>query len=909
MTFARVASSRTQVAATGAANALTLPSGVMAGDLLVCFAVSRVSTTAITVSVGTWTTVSTEATTMYSAIFARIATGTSADQITLNKAADDWCVTILRIVDHGVTTIASDIKVGTWAVATALDPDSPSLNAGSTADWLWLAEAGIQYTATGSVFNAAPANYTMVSNIKSASSTTSCGLAVAQRSLNTQTEDPGVWDTNLGSTRPCRAQTIAIPGGTPRSGARTDLCESVASSLTTVILNTPTFVPVANSVLLAVCCIGNTTGIGTLTGTVTDSLSSGWTKLDEYQAASGSGMVQIWAQDIGASPATRVVTLTTTTTIGMATVIALYSLLGTQATASILGTVRHSTANLESDTINVSTANSLVFGAFSDANGTGTATPLSGEMLDLGLTDATNGEKYAIFHAANVVATGNFTFGVGTITGSQSSMAAWELKAAGGGATDYTQTATDAEGITDSRTVAQVAARSGPDELLGITDQFTQTIGLVVVLTDSIGMLDSITQTTGYTATQTDAVGVLDSQTRASVASQTVTDAEGITDPSLVRASVVSQAATDAVGITDPSLARVSVVTQSLTDPIGLVDSQSQTGAYAPTITDTEGLVDSRTQAAASTRAQTDALGIADTYGAGVTRSLTDGFGIVDPLTSVNGAALTTTDSLGLLDSLSSATGRPLTDSIATTDTTTQAAVFFKTQVDPFGLADAESGALARPVADPLGVADVAIQTTGFTQTAIDPLGLVDSKVDSMADARTVVDTVGTLDSTVQVSASARTQTDAVTLPDSAGQAAATAQAITDPLATTDSVIAINGTLQVITDILGLTDSHAEQFGLAMSLTDPVGMADGLTLAATVVLTLTDALATLDSTALASDVVQEIVDLVGAIDDTLTSSEWAVLLTDLISVNELVDVGGLIRFITDAYWGADLTNA
>lgn len=138
--------------------------------------------------------------------FAKIATGSDALQVT--GAAQDYAIDCLAIANHGVTTLATDIKWSAPASATTGNANPPSLDAGSVRDWLDIAHCAIDMTATGDTLSAVPASYTESARLKSANSTSSTAVGVAWRQVSTQTEDPGTF-TN--TSRPWIAATLAIP--------------------------------------------------------------------------------------------------------------------------------------------------------------------------------------------------------------------------------------------------------------------------------------------------------------------------------------------------------------------------------------------------------------------------------------------------------------------------------------------------------------------------------------------------------------------------------------------------------------------------------------------------------------------------------------------------------------------------
>jgi hypothetical protein len=139
--------------------------------------------------------------------WAKIAAG--SDTATLTGAAQDFAAVVLRIENHGVSNIASDVKVGTAATGTSATPNPPSLDAGASRKHLWIASNGSDDDDEAVSFPLEPSGFTGVCQIESAQSTSSCMLQVAQLAEETQTKDPGTF--NLGASEEWIAQTIAVP--------------------------------------------------------------------------------------------------------------------------------------------------------------------------------------------------------------------------------------------------------------------------------------------------------------------------------------------------------------------------------------------------------------------------------------------------------------------------------------------------------------------------------------------------------------------------------------------------------------------------------------------------------------------------------------------------------------------------
>jgi hypothetical protein len=191
--------------------ALNMPSGIVAGDLLLAFTVNdNPGTTDMAIS--GWTQVFHEAYTsnvIKHACFAKIAVG--SDTATLTGASQDYAATVLRIpvFNHGVGTIATDIKVATVAIGLSETPNPNDLDAGSSKKWLWLASNGSDDDDNNSTYW--PTSYTGISQVESAQSTSSCMLQLAYRQLEAQSENPGTFALTAGQSEEWVAKVIAIP--------------------------------------------------------------------------------------------------------------------------------------------------------------------------------------------------------------------------------------------------------------------------------------------------------------------------------------------------------------------------------------------------------------------------------------------------------------------------------------------------------------------------------------------------------------------------------------------------------------------------------------------------------------------------------------------------------------------------
>lgn len=206
--FASIATSNTTSGTTLAGGAaLNMPSGIQAGDLLVVFA-SNDATGGTGMAISGWTQLFHQQYTgdvvSYGA-WAKIAAG--SDTATLTGASQDYTAVAIRVVNHGVTTIATDIKVGTPALTSGANPDPPSLDAGASNKWLWVEGYGADDDDETATYWST--SYTGVASVESAQSTSSTISTLAYRQNETQTENPGTMA--MGLSEEAVANVIAIP--------------------------------------------------------------------------------------------------------------------------------------------------------------------------------------------------------------------------------------------------------------------------------------------------------------------------------------------------------------------------------------------------------------------------------------------------------------------------------------------------------------------------------------------------------------------------------------------------------------------------------------------------------------------------------------------------------------------------
>lgn len=195
----------------GTNNAFSNPADVVVGELLLAYVTVDLAGGAGGIATGSGSAVWTElfddanGTAVRHALYARIATG--SDALVLTGPTEDYVVQIIRIGNHGCATTA-DIEVGTTATGTSGTPNPPSLAAGSTQKWLWIAMAGVDYT-TGITLDTFPTGFTTIDTEVSAVSASSVAMFWAYKQDEVDTLNPLNW--GIDASRAWVANTVAVP--------------------------------------------------------------------------------------------------------------------------------------------------------------------------------------------------------------------------------------------------------------------------------------------------------------------------------------------------------------------------------------------------------------------------------------------------------------------------------------------------------------------------------------------------------------------------------------------------------------------------------------------------------------------------------------------------------------------------
>jgi len=341
-------------------------------------------------------------------------------------------------------------------------------------------------------------------------------------------------------------------------------------------------------------------------------------------------------------------------------------------------------------------------------------------------------------------------------------------------AVDYTETATDATGVTDSATATKTGSRTATDPAT-VTDTTTRSVGAARTATDPVGVADGVTVTKRSTRTATDSAGVTDTVERVTALVRTVTDTVGVTD-SVERVTASRRTVTDSVGVADTVVtARVVVVVVS--DPVGAADVVDGTvfSGEAPTVTDTVDVTDSVVRVTETVRTVTGPV------------TVTDQPVVVHAQTRVSVDPVAVTDTV----EASRGIGAIATDGVGVSDTVTVV----------------QQTAYTEPVTEPVTVTDAVDRVTETTRTVTEQVGITDGVTTARALVVVITDTVGATDIPQGAKTTQVTVTETVNATDDVIQAFGFGRTITEPVTGTDSVERVHLALRTITEAVDVSES------------------------------------------------------------------------------------------------------
>jgi hypothetical protein len=199
----------------------------------------------------------------------------------------------------------------------------------------------------------------------------------------------------------------------------------------TATVTTVSFTPAADSLVVAMCSMGNGNTVASSLGAVTDSVGSTWTRL-AGEASTGGGVAEVWCCDAGSSPAARTVTYDPGGAGTSGVVLAVRYYTGALPRVSQPGAtaVNGGTAT-PSKAITTTTIGALVVGAAATAS-SGYTLVANANSTILGQVIGTSGDTSCAWRASGTVTTpGSLTFGfTNTTSGAVWRMALAEIKPA-----------------------------------------------------------------------------------------------------------------------------------------------------------------------------------------------------------------------------------------------------------------------------------------------------------------------------------------------------------------------------------------------------------------------------------------------------------------------------------------------
>lgn len=198
----------------GTSHTITMPSGIVSGDLLlVCL--DKGSTAATINALAGWTELLDENSGNGLYIAYRLADGTEGASITLTSSASTRDATIAVRITGAIDPATQAPQIGSTSSGTSTTPDPPSVTpTGGAKDYLWVTFfGGAGEEADDDTWSdTPPTNYSPSPPLQKACGTVGTNLggkiALAYRNVNAASEDPGTFAQDVSTA--WRAQTIAV---------------------------------------------------------------------------------------------------------------------------------------------------------------------------------------------------------------------------------------------------------------------------------------------------------------------------------------------------------------------------------------------------------------------------------------------------------------------------------------------------------------------------------------------------------------------------------------------------------------------------------------------------------------------------------------------------------------------------
>ncbi|MDA3624265.1 hypothetical protein OU415_02385 [Saccharopolyspora sp. WRP15-2] len=551
-------------------HAITMPSGIVVGNLLLVVFSSDGSPTC-TASAG-WTKLgqASNGTAVTGAVFWKYAVGGDTCTVT-TSASEQSSHVVLRI------TGTTGTPTGTAANASGTNSNPPSHSALVLADHLWVATRSGDST---TVATAAPASYATLQSI-AAAGTGGASTNTAERTVTASlTEDPGTFTS---ATAPWVSWTLAVP---PADPAITYVGKGTESLVASNTANTPGLPAGLQDGDLMVLLYGMTSWAGTANEPATP---SGWTKKASTLSATTGGRLSWYYRRYQSGDAAPTLAYSgTTSDIRFTQIFAFRGVVASGDPADVLGTASNNGVQKDMGPISgvTTTAAGIVLVAGvreSDWQPGGGLTVLSGDGLawneicdreDFATEPGDNiglGLDYALMPGAMTVTDKTFTIDTGNTAPAIGQM--WALLPVGPGGGSTPVSGSDSASATDS---GFLSAATAPADSVGVAD--SASVSATSAASDQAAVSDSAG--VAATGTTTDTASVIELVQLAVVTAGS--DAAAITDA----ASVAAEFTTSDPATTTDSAA---LTVQILATDGGLLTESASVEAGAVPITGADG--------------------------------------------------------------------------------------------------------------------------------------------------------------------------------------------------------------------------------------------------------------------------------------------------------------------------------
>ena len=267
------------------------------------------------------------------------------------------------------------------------------------------------------------------------------------------------------------------------------------------------------------------------------------------------------------------------------------------------------------------------------------------------------------------------------------SFAEFEVPDAGG--TNFTETVTEAVGVTDSTPIEQGKERI---EAVGITDEVSRVHDAARIRIEAVGITDEINVEQSKRIEET--VGITDTVLPAKSITVVITEAIGVTDETPIEQGKVIE---EAVGVGDVVL-----------------DDLSAAG-FEETVTEAVGITDTVLPAKSITVVIEEAIGITDDTPIEQSKVITESVGITDDTPIEQSKVIT--ESVGITDDTPIEQSKVITEAIGISDTTSRVVDAARVIAEGIGLTDDTTRIIdwTRVIAEGVGITD---DTIPFLPTA-----------------------------------------------------------------------------------------------------------------------------------------------------------------------------------------------